>query len=297
MNESNPKLIGGFVIGGIALLILATVLFSSMDFFSPKRRFVAYFEQSVTGLNIGAPVKFRGIPIGEVISIEGIYSPEDGNMIPRVTIEFLPETLVNAHVEKGEYTLLPSLFENGLRVSLKSQSLLTGLLYVSMEFKPDTPERWLATSEDQYPELPSLDSHFDDALDSLANLPIEEVFARLEGTLAAAEELLKNPNIDLVLELIPKTLSDGDKAIVGLSESIERTLGSFTGETLIQADQSMQEFQTTLKLIQARLDHDDALMRGLLELMKEMERTSRSIRELTDYLERHPESLIRGKNK
>ena len=295
MNDSNPKLIGGFVLGGVFLLILATVLFSSMDFFSPKRRFVAHFEQSVNGLNVGAPVKFRGIPIGQVISIEGIYNPEDGSMIPRVTIEVLPETLVNARVEKGEYTLLPSLFKNGLRVSLKSQSMLTGLLYVSMEFKPETPERWLAGPDDQYPELPSNDSHFEEAIDSLANLPIEEVVARMEGTLAAAEDLLRNPNIDLVLELIPKTLTDGDNAIVGLNKSIEQAIGSFTGKTLSQADASMRELQATLQLIQTRLDHDDALMSGLMDLIREMDRTSRSIRALADELERHPESLIRGK--
>jgi paraquat-inducible protein B len=317
MKESNPKLIGAFVIGGVVLAGLAAVLFSSMDYFTPKRRFVAYFQQSVNGLNVGAPAKFRGILIGEVLAIEGIYNPDDGSMMPRVTLEIRPETLVNAHVEKGEYTLLPSLFEYGLRASLKSKSLLTGQLYVALEFKPSTPERWLARSEDQYPELPTLDSHFDEALESLSKLPLEEVVARMDSTLQAAEDILRDPNIDRVLELLPKVLMDGDAAIIDLNglingeiaataneaietlattrESVELVAGKFTDDTLVQADASMLELQATLQLIQTRLDQDDALMREILATLQELGRTSRSVRKLADYLEAHPESLIRGK--
>ncbi len=168
MKESNPKLIGAFVIGGVMLAVLAVVLFSSQELFTKKRLFVAYFQQSVTGLNVGALVKFRGIPCGEVLEIEGIYDPTDGNILPRITLEFRPETFVNAYVEEGEYTLLPLLLKHGLRASLKSQSLLTGQLYIALDYYPDTLERRLGNSDDQYPELPTLDSHFDAALTALS---------------------------------------------------------------------------------------------------------------------------------
>ena len=209
MKESNPKLIGAFIIGGVALAALAAVLFSSEEYFTPKRQFVTYFQQSVTGLNIGAPVKFRGIPFGEVLAIDGIYNSNDGSMTPRVTLEFLPETLVGAHVEEGEYTLLPLLLQNGIRASLKSQSLLTGQLYVALDFYPDTPERRLGNSDDQYPELPTLDSHIDEALATLSELPIEEVVARVVSLLQTAENILRDPNIARVLDLLPQVLADG----------------------------------------------------------------------------------------
>ena len=324
MKESNPKLIGVFIIGGVVLAVLAAVLFSSEEYFTPKRQFVAYFQQSVTGLNIGAPVKFRGIPCGEVLAIDGIYDPNSGSMTPRITLEFLPETLVNARVEEGEYTLLPLLLRNGIRASLKSQSLLTGQLYVALDFHPDTPERRLGGSRDQYPELPTLDSHLDEALATLSELPIEEVVARLGSTLQAAEEILRDPNIAKVLELLPDVLADGDAAIVDFNSlingeiadtaraatetlatargSIERVAGNFTDETLAQADitiaqanVTLSELQTTLQLIQQRLDQDDALMLETLATIRELGRASRSLRDLADYLEAHPESLIRGK--
>ncbi len=265
MKESNPKLIGAFIIGGVALAVLAAVLFSSEEYFTPKRQFVAYFQQSVTGLNVGAPVKFRGIPCGEVLAIDGIYDPDVGSMTPRVTLEFLPETLVNARVEEGEYTLLPFLLQNGLRASLKSQSLLTGQLYVSLDFNPNTPERRLGGSADEFPELPTLDSVFDEALATLSELPIEEVVARVGSTLQAAEEILRDPNIDKVLQVLPDLLADGDAAIVDLNSlikgeftnaareatatltsargSIELVAGKLGDETLAQVDGTLLELQ------------------------------------------------------
>lgn len=317
MKESNPKLIGAFIIGGVALAVLAAVLFSSEEYFTPKRQFVAYFQQSVTGLNVGAPVKFRGIPCGEVLAIDGIYDPNSGSMTPRVTLEFLPETLVGAHVEEGEYTLLPLLLQNGIRASLKSQSLLTGQLYVALDFYPDTPERRLGNSDDQYPELPTLDSHIDEALATLSELPIEEVVARVVSLLQAAENILRDPNIARVLDLLPQVLADGDTAITDLNnlingeitaavreatetlattrESIELVARKITDETLTQANLSLSELQTTLQIIQKRLDQDDVMMREIVATLRELGRASRSIRDLTDYLEAHPESLIRGR--
>lgn len=317
MKESNPKLIGAFIIGGVALAVLAAVLFSSEEYFTPKRQFVAYFQQSVTGLNIGAPVKFRGIPCGEVLAIDGIYDSNDGSMTPRVTLEFLPENLIGAHVEEDEYTLLPLLLQNGIRASLKSQSLLTGQLYVALDFYPGTPERRLGNSDDQYPELPTLDSHIDEALATLSELPIEEVVARVVSLLQATEDILRNPNIARVLDLLPQVLADGDTAITDLNNlineeitvavreatetlaitrgSIERVARKITDETLTQADLTLSELQTTLHIMQKRLDQDDVMMREIVATLRELGRASRSIRNLTDYLEAHPESLIRGR--
>ena len=108
MKEANPKLIGVFVIGGLALFVAALVFLSSRDLFTPKSIFVAYFQQSVNGLNVGAPIRFRGIPVGEVLQIDGVYDPDTGNIIPRLTLEFHPETLENAGVAEGEYTNSPA---------------------------------------------------------------------------------------------------------------------------------------------------------------------------------------------
>ena len=137
-------------------------------------------------------------------------------MVPRLVLEFRPETLENAAVEEGEYTLFPLLLKNGLRASLKSASLLTGQLYVSLDFHPDIPVRTLGSENDEFPEMPTIDSGFDEALAKLSDLPIEEVLRQAAGALAAAEQLLSDPNIDRALISLTKLLDDSDAAVIDL---------------------------------------------------------------------------------
>lgn len=317
MKKTDPKLIGIFVLGGLMLVVAALVLFSSQDFFTPKRQFVAYFHQSVNGLNVGAPVRFRGIPVGEVLAIEGVYEPDTGNMIPRLILEFRPETLENAAVKEGEYTLFPLLLKNGLRASLKSASLLTGQLYVSLDFHPNVPIRTLGTENDKYPEMPTIDSGFDETLAKLSELPFEEVLARMGSTLAALEEILRNPNVSDALAALPGLLADADSTVVELekfvageltvtaataTETLEsardslRTLtAKLTDESLVQLDSSLAQFDKTLRQVEKRLGQDDPLSYELLTTLREVSSAARSMRGLADSLEEHPESLLRGK--
>jgi len=317
MKKTDPKLIGIFVLGGLMLVVAALVLFSSQDYFTPKRQFVAYFHQSVNGLNVGAPVRFRGIPVGEVLAIEGVYEPDTGNMIPRLILEFRPETLENAAVREGEYTLFPLLLKNGLRASLKSASLLTGQLYVSLDFHPNVPVRTLGNENDKYPEMPTIDSGFDETLAKLSELPFEEVLARMGSTLAALEEILRNPNISDALAALPGLLADADSTVVELekfvtgeltitaataTETLESARGSLrtlaaklADESLVQLDSSLAQFDKTLQLVEKRLGQDDPLSYELLTTLREVSSAARSMRDLADSLEEHPESLLRGK--
>ncbi len=317
MKKANPKLIGAFVIGGLVLIVTALVLLSSQDLFTPKRFFVAYFNQSVNGLNVGAPIRFRGIPVGEVLQIDGVYNPDTGNMIPRLTLEFHPETMENAYVEEGEYTLLPFLLERGMRASLKSASLLTGQLYVSLDFHPGTPERYLGSGIDDYPELPTIDSGLDQVIAKLTELPLEELFASLNGALAAAEDLLRHPRVEESLAALPTLLTDADMTVVDLRHLLNRELTTvareasrtlvatrsavqslsttITEESLVQVNSTLADFEETLQLLQDRLAANDPLMHELVAALREIGSAARSVRELADALEEHPESLVRGK--
>ncbi len=317
MKDANPKLIGVFVIGGIILLVAALVLFSSQDLFTPKRQFVAYFQQSVNGLNIGAAVRFRGIPVGKVTQINGVYDPKTGNMLPRLTIEFLPETLENAIVEEGEYTLFPLLLKNGMRASLKSTSLLTGQLYVSLDFYPDAPIRTLGGETDEYPEMPTIESGLDEFINKLSDLPLEDVLVRAAGALAAAEDLLRNPEIDKALLALAPLLTDADTTFLDLrqylnhdlkavTDEVRQTLSTtqnsvatltkvLTDETLVRVNNTLGEFESLLQVVQQRLGLDDPLSHELLTTLRELGRAAQSVRNLADHIEEHPESLLRGK--
>lgn len=315
-SNPNPKLVGAFVLGGIVLLTGASVLLSSSDLFTPRRIFVAYFQQSVNGLNVGAPIKFRGIPVGEVLEIEGLYDPDTGNMIPRLILEFRPETMRNAEVEEGEYTLLPALLEAGLRASLQSQSLLTGQLYVGLDFHPNTPARYLG-EDDEYPEMPTIDSGFDELIAEFSELPIDDIVARAISTLATIENILKNPNIDEVLAALPVLLTDTDSAIIdlmtyvngGLAEltdnatatlqttrhSLDTVSLSFKDDYFVRLNVTLDGVDQTLQLVRQRLERQDPLTYEALAALREITRAARSIREFADDLEAHPESLLRGR--
>ncbi len=317
MKDANPKLIGMFVVGGMALLVVALVLFSSQDLFSPKRHFVAYFQQSVSGLNIGAAVRFRGIPVGKVIHIDGIYNPKTGNMIPRLILEIHPETLRNVVINDADHTQFFLLIKNGMRAKLKSASLLTGQLYVALDFYPNTPVRRLGSDSEEYPEMPTIDSGLDQALAKLSELPIEEVLVRLGSTLAAVEELLKNPHVNEALAALPPLLRDADTGVVDLTQFVNhdlalmaqdasQTLASvrnsfeilstkLTDESLVQINSTLIELENTLQLAQKRLSRDDPLTYELLSALREVGSAARSMRAFADYLEEHPESLIKGK--
>jgi len=318
MKKTNPKLIGVFVLGGLLLIVTALVLFSSQDLFTPKRIFVAYFHQSVNGLNVGAPVRFRGIPVGEVLAIDGVYDPETGNMTPRLLLEFRPETLANASVEEGEYTLFPLLLKAGLRASLKTASLLTGQLYVSMDFHPEIPVRTLGTGDDEYPEMPTIDSGFDEAIAKLSDLPIKEVLSRAGAALAAVQAVLEDPNIGKALESLATLLNDADGAVIDLRQFMHSEVGATlteanktlvttrdslssltdraTQESLPQIDRTVREMEELLKLAQQRLGRDDPLNHELLAALREVGAAARSMRALADVLEEHPEALLKGKN-
>ena len=153
---------------------------------------MAYFEQSVTGLDVGAPIKFRGIEMGQVVAIEGVYDEKTADVLPRLELEFYPETLRNAHVNEGEYTLFQPLVERGMRASLKSQSLLTGQLYVSLDYHPDKPIRKLGDSSDTYPEMPTIDSGLGELLGTFEDLPLDALVGQVTSTLDSLEALLRN---------------------------------------------------------------------------------------------------------
>ena len=325
MKEANPKLIAVFVIGGVFLLVTAMIIFSSQDLFTPKRKFVAYFQQSVNGLNVGSAVRFRGIPVGEVIDISGVYNPDNGGMIPKIIIEFLPETLENALVKEGEYTLFPLLLKNGLRASLKSSSILTGQLYVAMDFYTDKPERYLGNMNEEYPEMPTFDSGLDQVIAKLTDLPLQEALASATNAFKSIDKVLSNPGIPNAIDSLNTFMVDADSTVLDAQEFINEDLrtgvkelkttlidtrgsigtvarefasvtNKLTNESLVGIENAMTELQATLITAKSRLRDKDPLNLELQATLREIKRATHSAGSLAEYLEEHPEALLQGKS-
>lgn len=224
MKRANTKIIGIFVFGALLLSVGSLVLFGSRNIFEKKRYFYAYFEQDVSGVDIGAPMKFSGIEVGSVKEIVGIYDPETSTVRPRLLLEFHPETLQGAKVAKGEYTLFQPLLQQGMRASLKSQSFLTGQLYVSLDFYENRPIRNLGVDDSKYPEMPTIDSGLGEIFKAFQDLPLDALVVQLTDTLDSLDQVLANDGISESASYLPTLLSSADTML--------KAIGMFTAKEL-----------------------------------------------------------------
>src|SRR5690349_5924191 len=161
MNKKiSPALIGAFVIGALALIVIAIVVFGSGRLFRQTRDFVLYFDNSVNGLRIGAPVKIKGVEVGSVKDIRLQLERTEEPKIP-VIIEIDLEKFTSrgatiaAQTAMDRQALQRVIVERGLRGQLEMESLVTGLLYVSLDFFPGTPIHLVQRTDGdyKYPEI------------------------------------------------------------------------------------------------------------------------------------------------
>ncbi|KYJ87685.1 intermembrane transport protein PqiB [Sulfurovum riftiae] len=235
--------------------------------------FWVYFGSSIRGLSVGAPVEFRGVKIGEVVNFSLIGNADDAKFEIPILIKVEPERFmifpqdVN-HSAEPNAKVLKKLIENGFRAQLKSGNLITGELFVDLDMHKDVPPESLKKENGLYliPTVPgtieTLKSDLKTVLDRIAAVPFEEIGKELQMTLK-----------DLRTGTIPK-----------LDATIQSTDNMMKG-----AGSSMQALQKNY------LDSNAQINKKIIKLLEEMTRTSRSVKNLTDYLERHPESLIKGK--
>ena len=146
MNKKiSPALIGAFVLGAVGLLVIAILVFGSGRLFRQTKEFVLYFDNSVNGLRVGAPVKFKGVEIGSVKDIRlQLEKNQELNKIPviiEIDLEKLTSRGATAVVAENRESFQEAIVERGLRGQLLMESLVTGLLYVGLDFFPDTPIR------------------------------------------------------------------------------------------------------------------------------------------------------------
>ncbi len=290
-------------------------------------RFVLYFNESLRGLSVGAPVTLLGLPAGEVTDVGLDIEPNNRSLRGRVEIVSYPERLIArlGPSQAAEGSMLARSLEErrlvfqrlvqyrGLRAQLRSGSLLTGQLYVALDFYPDTAKAHIDWSKDpvQLPTVPStlpdLEAKISGILAKLDQLPYEQIGTDVTKVLAALDGTLKDVNTTLaginsdVTPGLKKTLEDMQGVIATADDVLKRGL---TG-TLDQVNATLEELRRPLATAEAVLKNADTAYLGqnapvqqeLRDALQEITLAARSLRALMDYLERHPESLIRGKTK
>ncbi len=246
----------------------------------PAAPMLLYFNQSLRGLSPGAPVDFRGVVIGEVKSIGIQFDRSEREFRMPVMITLYPDRLHTRNSGEPEASLrtqkqrLRFLIDKGLRAQMRTGNLLTGQNYIALDFFPKAPKVSVDVAKNpvELPTVPNgldeLQSQVQEIATKLNKVPFEQIgadvrtaLATLNKTLVSAEQLTRTLNNDVSPE-ITAAMKDARKTI----NSAERTLAQ-----------------------------DSPLQQDMRQTLQELTRAAGSVRVLTDYLERHPESLLRGK--
>lgn len=326
--QANKTLIGAFVLGALGLVVAGVVVFGSGKIFRKANKNVMFFEGSVKGLQIGAPVMFRGVQIGHVTDVVLEVNAKELIAFVPVFIEIYPQKIVPIEDKPSfDEQYLQALIEKGLRAQLQLQSFVTGQLIVNLDFHPGTPIR-LVGLEKKYPEIPTIPSEGLERLTKrLEDLPLNEIADRLNETLAGINRLVNSRDLQASIGSLNRLLKDTDLVVKRLDTEIgplasdikgtadaaraalaqaEKTLRfneGVPGEIALSVKETLSSAQATLKKTNEAVENINGIAVRNADLGYDIGRTleqiaelSRSIRVLADYLERHPEALLRGKN-
>jgi paraquat-inducible protein B len=282
----NPAAIGGFIVGAVVLIIVGILLFSRSQWLTEKRTLVMYFEGSVKGLNVGAPVDFQGVRVGAVTDIRVRYIVKDEEFRIPVFIEIEPDRFEEVGVREAAQQgpqFIKSLIDRGLRAQLDSQSLVTGQLFVQLGLHPDTPVR-LVGSEGEVPELPTIPTSLQqasqaaqDVLDKLRQLPLDQLFANVLGITQGLNRLVNAPEASALMRSL-----EGSSATV--QQLLQRIDGQITpllddaGGTSHAARALMTDLQQVVRQVNARVG---PLADGVKETLEAARATLKDGQQLT----------------
>ena len=313
----SPQAVGAFVVGAIVIAISLVVVLGSGRLFSNAYPFVVYFRQSVTGLQSGAPVKFKGVTIGSVRSVQ--LSLQDGPdstksladfRIP-VIFEIDKRRLVHeglGWVDLEDRETAERWIAEGLRVALTLESLVTGRKYLNLEVLPETPVTLVNDPNLDLIELPAapgsgveeLQGHVEDALGRLAALNIDSALDAFTNTMHAIERLVEE-DLDRSANRLPSTMAQLDstlRAVRALAVSLDSGVVPLRTELVTavrNAAQASLALQATLASLQASAGPESPLVARLEEAFARLASASYAIETLAEYLSRNPSAPLRGK--
>lgn len=311
--------IGMFVVGSLVLAVAAIAVIGSGSLFRKSHKFICFFQGSLNGLNVGAPVKARGVQIGSVSEIRLRLDPADGRLKEGAgTFSAIPviidvdESQLEARGANGA-GLQPqefrALLERGLRAQLATESFLTGLLYVEVDLHPGAPlNLLLQPGSGPYREVPTIPTDLqqvqETAMKALAKLDKVD-FVKLTQSItdagSAAANLLRSPDIKETLDSLQTATRNLDmtiSSIRGMVQNVNNRSGPVLASLKNAADQAsvtLGQISSTAQTLQASLAPDAPLTYRLDVALENFSEASSAIRELTDYLQRNPSAIVRGK--
>jgi paraquat-inducible protein B len=317
--KANPAVIGAFVVGAIALAVIGLAVFGSGQMFKHNVKFICFFTGTVNGLNEGAPVRFKGVDVGSVTEIRlrfgaqtiaDLSKIQEGVRIP-VLIELDPDRIAmqGAVADFRDPATMKRLIDVGLRAQLNSQSLVTGLLFVQLDFHPEFPAKYEVPPGSKPQEIPTIPTTMEQVqsvaaqiIDKLDQIHFDTMVKSATDVLDGVQKVVNAPELKQTIETLPATMANINQVVNSLHELTVRidskqgpVFDSLKG-TSDAANATLEQARLTLQTVQTLVDPASPLAAQLSASLQEITKAARSMRLLTDYLERNPSSVVRGRS-
>jgi paraquat-inducible protein B len=318
--KANPTAIGIFVFIGLFLGVGGLLLFTSSRLFTQTAKFIVYFDSSLSGLNEGAPVKFRGVTIGSVTRVMIRYNQATNDPAMPVIIELQQDLIHKRLVGPTVFRSVTALNEEirkGLRARLETESLVTGVLYVELEREESAPPAVFHELTQTYVEIPSRPTEIQKFMQNLAKLDLTDLQQKLSSLVGKADKALDKLRLDEITGSLTNLLESANQvvttpdltnAITNLKEALDeyRLLGvkvnnridpladgltnaiANLNRTLVQARGGIQNFRDLLAA-------DSSLRNELSVALDQITEAATSVSALADYVHNHPNSLVMGR--
>jgi paraquat-inducible protein B len=327
--KTNPTLIGAFVLGAIAIAVAAVVFFGSMKFFTQRKKYITFFEQSVAGLQVGSSVKFKGVAVGQVTKIF-IRFRDTNQEAPLVGIIFeIDSDLVRdedgSKADIFDERITKQSIDNGLRTTLANESFITGLLYLQMDFHDKAPEPEFHSQRKLYTEIPSMSSGIQAIVEnatkavsnlgevdfkaiagqlqdllvtlktSLSQVKFDELNASLIRTADSFSSLANSPELKNTLANLQEATAKLSLTLDSLRNQMIDPLSKQLTPTLAEAQKTLAELRKTAAQLTSTLSPEGELRPQLNSTLSQLGQAAQSLQHLSEFLERNPSSLIFGR--
>jgi paraquat-inducible protein B len=327
--------IGGFVLASLALLGIVGVILGSGKLLRRPHNYICMFQGNLNGLKVGAAVKVKGVQIGTVTQISLRLHARQGEL-RQISIAQQPMPVILELDEKEfrgkggrsevfKQEELDRLIQHGLRAQLNMESLLTGLLYIDLDFHPHAPlNLYVEPGSGPYPEIPTVPTDMEQirenatkALAKLEKVDFNALIAsitdagisvkqlagdpELKQAIASVNRIVGDPDLRAAVDQLHITLANLNKAVISVKNTVDRTgakidplIASFQ-KTSSDLQVALAQARSTLASAQLVLSPGSPMIHKVDATLVELSDASRSIHDLADYLQRNPSSLIRGK--
>ena len=331
--QVSPTLIGSFFLAALGLVIIAIMMFGGGNYFEKKDQFVLFFqaENNLNGLNVGAPVKLEGVQIGEVKEVALLFDDETMEVIKPVVIELDYKNILDDKTDKGFDPKSPSkekevsiknLIKKGLKAQLKTQSMLTGLLYIEFQFTPQDETVITGIKFRNLKELPTTTNATEDlkreaqkVVDRIGKLPLEQIVEDLAVNMHEIKVILTSQSLKEDRQGVNQSIKEMEKLLTNLNDNFTPLMLNLNGtmkDTRVVVQEFSREIKPVLSSLEKTLNKATDLLsesqfavRSFEELsspeaplwqaLEALKDAAESTKNLTDTLERNPESIIYGK--